>query len=275
MSRKKLLGIVASYRKAGNCEIVAKSVAEKLGDGWELSLISLPRLRIEPCKGCYVCLLPGKHCTIDDDVAWLLDRIVEADAIIFAAPDYVLGPIGIVKMLADRALQTTELMTELGKKKTAVALTLGREDYRGYADTALAAQVRVVGLDVVSLENFYGTHPGEVGLAEDYREKIARLALSLESDTYEHRVGPHRCPQCFSDLFRIRDEYLECAICRSKAQLDETALNFVEFGNQFTDEGRKNHTEWLIMKKLEYPKIKDKLKAVRDGYREGTWLTPA
>jgi multimeric flavodoxin WrbA len=274
MNKKKLLGIVASYRKAGNGEIVAKSVAERLGDGWELSLINLPRLRSDPCKGCYVCLLPGKKCMIKDDVEWILERFVEADAIIYTAPDYILGPVAIVKMLTDRALQTYGLHSELGKKKTAVALTLGREDYRGYADTALAAQVHGLGLNVVSLENFYGTHPGEVVLAEDYGEKIATLAESLESDTFEHKVSPNRCPRCFSDLFRIRDGYFECAVCRSKAKLEEEELRFVEFGGQFTDEGRKEHGEWLVMKKLEYMEIKDKLKVIQDRYRGGTWLKP-
>ncbi|MGA2781203.1 MAG: hypothetical protein ABSF13_04705 [Smithella sp.] len=39
---KKLLGIIASARKIGNAEIVTKAVAEKLGIGWELSLVRLP-----------------------------------------------------------------------------------------------------------------------------------------------------------------------------------------------------------------------------------------
>jgi len=272
--KRTLLGIVGSYRKLGNCEIVAKSVAEKLGDVWQLVLVSLPRLRIEPCKGCYVCLLPEKECNIKDDVQWLLDRIVEADAIIIAAPDYVLGPVGIVKMLADRALQTNHIMDELSKKKTAVALTLGREDYRGYADTALAAQIRVLGLKVVSLAHFYGIFPGEVVLNDEYQEKIATLAESLRADTYEQKVPPYRCPICFSDLFRIRDEYLECAICRSRAKYENNTLQFVEFGTQFTDEGQREHIEWLTMKKGEYIKIKDDLRAVQDKYRGGDWITP-
>jgi len=274
MDKKKLLGIVASYRKVGNGEIVAKSVAGHLGDDWELSLINLPRLRIDPCKGCYVCLLPGKKCMIKDDVEWILDKFVEADAIVFTAPDYILGPVAIVKMLTDRALQTYPLLSELAKRKTAVALTLGREDYRGYADTALVAQVHALGLNVVSHENFYGTHPGEVVLAEDYGEKIATLAESLESDTFEHRVPSNRCPRCFSDLFKMRGGYVECAVCRSKAHVEDGSLRFVEFGTQFTDEGRREHGEWLVMKKLEYMEIKDKLKVIQDRYRGGKWLQP-
>jgi multimeric flavodoxin WrbA len=275
MRTKKLLGIVGSYRKSGNSEIVAKAVGAKMGDGWELALISLPRLKIDPCKGCYVCLLPGRACTIKDDVAWLLECVMEADALIFTAPNYVLGPVAMVKMLADRALQATDIMAALGKTKTAVALTLGREDYRGYADTALAAQVRILGLNVASLEHFYGTHPGEVALAEDFEDKIAKLAESLTSDAYRHDVSPSRCPQCFSDLFRLRDEYLECAVCRSKALLQSTELHFTEFGTQFTDEGRQEHAKWLVMKKLEYSKIRDELKKVQNKYHGGRWLSPA
>lgn len=274
MGKKRLLGIVGSYRKLGNSEIVVKSVAEKLGNDWELVMVSLPRLRIEPCKGCYVCLLPKKQCNIKDDVQWLLEQMADADAIIFTVPNYVLGPVGIVKMLADRALQTKEVITKLNEKKTAVALTLGREDYRGYADTALVAQVRVLGLNVVSLEHFYGTYPGEAALEDDYQWKIANLAESLESETYKQREQNDRCPKCFSDLFRIRDEYLECVVCRSRAILENNTLNFVEYSNKFTDEGQREHTEWLIMKKRHYTEIKDVLKEVQNRYRGGDWITP-
>lgn len=180
MSRKRVVGITASLRKIGNSEIVIKAVADKL-DGWDLNLIRLPLLNIRPCKGCYACLLPGVMCNLKDDMRWLLDRIGEADAVIFAAPNYVLGPVGIMKMMADRALQAMPYYDNFRRKNTAVALTLGREDYRGYADTALISQVAALGLPVSGLELFYGTHPGEVALDKNFEDKIARLASSLLS----------------------------------------------------------------------------------------------
>ena len=125
----KILALIGSYRKVGNSEIVAKATAERMGDDWELSLVRLPKLRIEPCKGCYACLIPDKNCAIRDDTQWLLDRILEADAVIVAAPNYVLGPVGIMKMLADRSIQAFEHIEGFQKKRTAVALTLGREEY--------------------------------------------------------------------------------------------------------------------------------------------------
>jgi len=274
MDRKKVLGIIGSYRKVGNSEIVCKAVAEKMGGERDFSLVRLPKLRIYPCKGCYACLIPGKKCNLEDDVAWLLEKINEADAVIFAAPNYTLGPIGIVKMLSDRAIQAVAYHEKYKEKKTAVALTLGKEDYRGYADTALVSQVMTIGLNIVNMDYFYGTHPGEVALSEDFQEKTQNLADSLTAMDFKKDVAPNRCPVCFSDLFRIREEGLECAICKALAKLEGNTLRFFSFHPQFTEEGRIEHFKWLMMKKEEYPKIKGQLKKIQDQYSEGNWITP-
>jgi len=273
--KKKLVGIVGSYRKIGNAEIVAKAIGEKLGNEWNLSFIRLPQLRILPCKGCYACLQPGTSCNLQDDMAWLLERLCEADALVFAAPNYILGPIGMIKMLTDRALQAMSYGTALWKKRAVVALTLGREEYRGYADTALTAQVAGLGLDVVGVECFYGTHPGEVALVSDFGEKIGRLSDALLGN---ERVGSqyeNRCPRCLSDLFRTHPEGLECAVCKSLAKRKaDGSLHFFFFHPEFSEMGQIEHIKWLQMKKEEYPLLKDRLKAIQSCYKDGTWLIP-
>ncbi|MCJ7833696.1 MAG: NAD(P)H-dependent oxidoreductase, partial [Deltaproteobacteria bacterium] len=65
----------------------------------------------------------------------------ESDGIIFSSPNYVLGPVGLVKMLADRAFQARKYFDLFQQKRVVVALTLGSEEYRGYAETVLASQV--------------------------------------------------------------------------------------------------------------------------------------
>jgi multimeric flavodoxin WrbA len=272
MTEKRLLGIIASHRRIGNAEIVVKAVSAKM-QGYNLSMIRLAGLDIRPCKGCYACLLPGVRCNLDDDMEWLLERMAEADAIIFAVPNYVLGPAGIMKMAADRALQTAPYQERLMEKKTAVALTLGREDYRGYADTALVAQVSALGLEVSCLDIFYGTHPGEVALSDDFEEKTARMARALLPGGAAP-VQPDRCPRCRSDLFRVRDDGLECALCKSRARITGNGLDFYYFHPEFGDEGKKGHLKWLLGKKEEYGRIKEKLAAVRRAYDHGAWLSP-
>lgn len=274
MNRKKVLGIVSSYRKLGNCEIIVKAVARRMGDDWDLSLIRLPALKIYPCKGCYACLIPGKECNLKDDMQWFIERLMEADAVIFASPNYTLAPAGIVKMISDRTIQAFPFYKELKKKRTAVVLTLGKEDYRGYADTALASQAGTTGLDVVVLRSFIGTHPGESALAPDFQQKIDEMAAALSSDDYEESVGPNRCPRCFSDIFRIRPGGIECAVCKSMANYTDGSLDFFYFHPEFTEEGRMEHMKWLLRKKEEYPRLKDRLKEIQDNYREGEWLSP-
>ncbi len=273
MAGKKLLGLIASYRRLGNAEIAVKAVAEQM-EGWDLSLIRLSQLTILPCKGCYACLLPGVRCNLKDDMEWLLEKMAEADAILVAAPNYVLGPVGIMKMLADRALQAAPYYDRLSEKNTAVILTLGRDEYRGYADTALVAQVSALGLKVTGVELLYGTHPGEIALKDDFEEKIGRLRQYLMDETPSSPNAVNRCPRCHSDLFRIRDDGLECALCKSLAKKEGNQLNFFYFHPEFGDEGKKEHMKWLLGKKEEYVKIKEKLSAIQSRYRDGNWLSP-
>ncbi len=274
MPGKQLLGLIASYRRIGNAEITVKAAAEIM-EGWDLSMIRLPLLTILPCKGCYACLLPGVKCNLRDDMEWLLERMAEADAILVAAPNYVLGPVGIMKMIADRALQTAPYADRFKVKKTAVALTLGREDYRGYADTALLAQAAALGLNVSGVELFYGTHPGEIALKDDFNEKIGRLSHYLTEDMPSSPNLSDRCPRCHSDLFRIRNGEFECALCKSMARQEGDRLKFYYFHPEFGDEGKQEHLKWLIGKKEEYAVLKDKLSAIQQTYRGGTWLSPA
>ncbi len=275
LSKKKILGLVGSYRKSGNTETVVKATAEKMGNDWQLSLIRLPKLKISPCKGCYACLLPDKQCNIKDDMAWLLECINGADTIIFAAPNYALAPVGIIKMISDRTMQALGYYESFKNKRTAVALTLGKEDYRGYADMALVAQAAPLGLKVVNLHSFYGTHPGETAMADDFQEKIQDMADSLVSEDYEKPVEPNRCPRCFSDLFRVHPQGLECAVCKALARQEGDTLNFFYFHPEFTEEGRMEHMKWLLMKKEEYPRLKDRLKEIQNRYTGGQWLSPS
>jgi multimeric flavodoxin WrbA len=273
---KKLLGLVASYRKRGNSEIVTKSVVRAMGDDWSLSLIRLPLLTIKPCRGCYACLLPDKDCLIEDDVVWLLEQIKQADAVIMAAPNYVLGPVGIVKMLADRVLQAAPYHPVFEKIPAAVILTMGLEKYDGLAQTALCTQTAALGLNVVCAESFIGTHPGEVAMSDTFDAGVADIARALISTGTERLVRPGQCSRCLSDLFRPHpDGGLECAVCKSLATQDGAAVNVYQHDPVFTKEGQMQHLDWLLGKKHEYmDEFKRRLKEIRGDFRDGNWLTP-
>ena len=88
---KKVLGLIASPRRGGNCEIMVKEISRKIGQPCDLRLLALNEFNILPCRGCYRCLLNARRCVIADDFHRVLQAICEADALIVAAPTYFLG----------------------------------------------------------------------------------------------------------------------------------------------------------------------------------------
>ena len=114
---KKLIGVVASCRKIGNGEIVVKSIAERLAPRWKLSLVRLSDCELRLAKGAIVCLLPGR--LQDSKTTWpgCWNAFKESDGIIFSSPNYVLGPVGLVKMLADRAFPSPQVFRSISAEK--------------------------------------------------------------------------------------------------------------------------------------------------------------
>jgi len=76
-------------------------------DGNEVEVVSLHKLNINDCKGCWQCWLSGTgKCVYSDkdDVKELYDKLNEADLIVFAFPLYAGGIPGILKNFFDRGV---------------------------------------------------------------------------------------------------------------------------------------------------------------------------
>lgn len=73
--------------------------------GAETENIFLAKKEIKPCIGCYNCWLktPGE-CFIKDDVAEMLDKMINSDIIVYASPIFVGSVTGIMKNFIDRHL---------------------------------------------------------------------------------------------------------------------------------------------------------------------------
>ena len=64
----KVLALVASQRKLGNSEILAKEMLSALPDTVEKEMIRLTDLEIQGCKACYACLAEETGYVIQDDL---------------------------------------------------------------------------------------------------------------------------------------------------------------------------------------------------------------
>jgi len=75
--------------------------------GNEVEVVSLHKLNINPCRGCWQCWLSGTgKCVYSDkdDVKKLYDKINDADLIVYAFPLYSGGIPGILKNFMDRGV---------------------------------------------------------------------------------------------------------------------------------------------------------------------------
>jgi len=85
---KKVLGLIASPRNLGNCELVIKEVARNIPEYHEIYLLRFSDYELKPCKGCYKCLFDEAKCRLEDDFYKILNAIADANGILLAVPTY-------------------------------------------------------------------------------------------------------------------------------------------------------------------------------------------
>ncbi|MGB9683553.1 MAG: flavodoxin family protein [Candidatus Bathyarchaeales archaeon] len=85
----KILGLVGSQRKNANSYLILNEALKRCNVKAEM--VQLAEIRIEYCNACGLCKDTMK-CVIDDDVDFIIDKIVKSDAVIFSVPRYLPVP---------------------------------------------------------------------------------------------------------------------------------------------------------------------------------------
>ncbi len=169
---KKILVISASPRKGGNsdllCDQFIKGAKEAGHDAGKIYVIDK---RIEYCTGCGACYNGGNPCSLKDDMAEVLDKMIAADVIVMATPVYFYTMAGQMKTLIDR---TCSRYTEIKNKKfyfIAAAADSNKnsiertiEEFRGFISCLSGAKEKGV---------IYGTGAWQMG---DIKEKPSMTA---------------------------------------------------------------------------------------------------
>jgi multimeric flavodoxin WrbA len=276
---KKILGLVASQRKLANGEILTKEVAAAAGEDCELELIRLADLKLDLCRGCYTCLIPGKKCPIDDDLYYLVEKIKAADGIILSAPCYVLGPAAVTKVLADRMIALAQFIDDFGGKPCVVIATAGINGWEGYTLSGLTAMAKFMGFNLKDGHMFMGALPGEGILTEGALTRAREMGQALFGEPRQARSG--ECPSCWSEIWKFPEPtQAYCPFCGQTATLisGDNGIQWVygEPSKKFDKEHIKEHFQgWLRGKVQEYISRRKELGEVRAPYKgNDTWITP-
>jgi multimeric flavodoxin WrbA len=100
---KSVLVLDASMR-AGYTKALTEDVIKKLTGKYNIELVNIKDEQFETCKGCCACLFAGSsHCPLKGDgVQGVLQKMLDADGIIFLVPNYSLQIPGKLKTMLDR-----------------------------------------------------------------------------------------------------------------------------------------------------------------------------
>ncbi len=98
----KVLGISTSPRIKGNSDLLLRhALAGAESAGAQVEYVRLADYKIGPCIECNACYETGR-CTVQDDYQQLLQKMLDADRLIFATPVFFMTVCAQAKMLIDR-----------------------------------------------------------------------------------------------------------------------------------------------------------------------------
>lgn len=99
---KKVIVISTSLRIGSNSDMLADKFTEgALHAGHDVEKISLAGKNISFCRGCLACQKLGR-CVIDDDANGIMQKVLNADVVVWATPIYYYEMSGQMKVMIDR-----------------------------------------------------------------------------------------------------------------------------------------------------------------------------
>lgn len=144
---KKILILSGSPRKNGNSDMLCDEFMRgAVESGHQVEKIRVAEKNIGFCRGCYACKDTGK-CVIKDNMAEVLQKMIDADVLVLASPVYFYSIDAQLKAVIDR---TVARWLEVKDKEFYYIVTAADEEltsaettiacFRGYADCVEGAK---------------------------------------------------------------------------------------------------------------------------------------
>jgi multimeric flavodoxin WrbA len=279
----KILALNGSFRKNGNTEILLKqALMGAESEGASVEMIRLTDYKIQPCRGCGLCLFRENVCQVqDDDVPFIFSKVDECDGMILGAPCYFLELTAVVKQLIDRCWILGHKIGKIGKPAT-VIVPYATRGWIPYVSLQSNILLNIMGLTKINEITICTQGISEVVLdpeAMDSAREIGReIARATKKKDFTYKGDPGVCPSCHDWLFRIlKDrETVECPTCgvRGKLSLREgkISVTFEEKAwadSRFRPDVAYNHFTYHIAPSKDYfLRTKEERKLKTQKFRE-------
>lgn len=308
----KILGI-SSGRVMGNAEVMLREClmeCEKLAD-CEVRITRLRTLKIEEFMGDYSCLLDAAEGgdgrdSFQDDLEWLKEQILWADAIIFSSPDFTYMPTSEVLKLLNRGIGIGQNYMKACReaKKPVGFIAVGGSDTVDFHLPLLYASMQAICPGFHLVDQFYANWirgKGYIVLQEEHMSRARLQAKRMinylngydvpaiktvirKLNPMEHNdddyVYLEECPVCHSSVVEMHNNAFEagtfkCAICGARGRV--VAHNQVM--TYEWDDDTVAHNRMHAEHDMAYPQLYKKAQSPVDGPKmpaaEFPIITPA
>ena len=205
----KLIALCGSARKQGNTSTMLQQVIEGAKSvGAETEYVNLFDLHYTDCISCYACKLKDKksfaHCTLNDELKPLLERIEKSDVIVLGSPVYYGNLSGQMRSFTDRLLFQYLDYGHMGKGpkpksfKTALIATMNMNSddciKRGIKDSLLWFS-EVIGHTLGSCELLTLT---DTVLFDDYSKYVYQMPDKEEKSNRVEQISAEDLQKAFN-----------------------------------------------------------------------------
>lgn len=266
----KVLAISGGTLNGSNDSMAKEALMGAQEQGAEIEFIRLLDLNLKPCTGCIACvnaLMRGDngYCIIkNDDFPWLYEKILDADAILFAMPIFEKGTPAVFHLIQDRMcgpandtgmnLISGKIAEKTGgtgpdprkfKKKVISGIGIGGSDWG--CRTACDFQMVAMSPMWKIIDNLWIPWAKSVIIQDENVAKCREIGVNLakaakDPENAEYHGDPGVCSMCNSRNFFLHpDGVAECEVCGVRGRLVTDESGAMRF--DFPDEQREHaHT---------------------------------
>ncbi len=169
--------------------------------GAETGMIDLCDFRVTPCTACEGCAFTG-ICIYEDDVPAIVERLKEADGIVFASPVYIDNVSGQMKVFYDRLADAIHYQILDGKYGCSVATThtSGGDEVVAYQNHVLnyLGVITVGGLSVATGRNAETVDGAEASARALGKKLVEAIRNGFSDPKQEAEIADNR--EFFRDI---------------------------------------------------------------------------
>jgi multimeric flavodoxin WrbA len=279
----KVLALNGSFRKNGNTEILLKqALMGAESEGAQVEILRLTDYKIEPCRGCGLCLFRENVCQVkDDDVSFIFSKVNECDGVILGSPCYFLELTAVIKQLIDRCWILGHRIVKI-KKPATVIVPYATRGWIPYISVQSNLLLNLMGLTKINEAAICTQGISEVVLDQEAMDLAYRMgkeiALAIREKDLTYKGEEGVCPSCHDWLVRILKDRktVECPTCGVRGKLSmaggKIRVKFEEKAwadNRFRPEVIYSHYTYHISPSKDYfLRTKEERKIKSQKYRE-------